>query len=39
MKVIRIVGLLAAIAAAFAGGYVYKALKGGGAASADKTGR
>ena len=39
MKVIRIVGLLAVIAAAFAGGYVYKALKGGGAASADKGGR
>jgi RND family efflux transporter MFP subunit len=39
MKAIRIIGLLAAIAAAFAGGYVYKALKGGGAASADKTGR
>jgi len=28
-----------AIAAAFAGGYIYKALKGGGAASADKGGR
>ncbi len=38
MKVIRIVGLLAVIALAFAGGYVYKAVKG-GAASADKGGR
>jgi len=35
MKVIRTIGLLAGIALAFAGGYVYKAVKG-GAASADK---
>src|ERR1039457_4781400 len=39
MKAIRIIGLLAVIAAAFAGGYVYKAVKGGAAASADKGGR
>jgi RND family efflux transporter MFP subunit len=39
MKAIRTIGLLVAIAAAFAGGYVYKALKGGGAASAEKGGR
>ena len=38
MKIIRIIGLLAAIALAFAGGYVYKAVKG-GPASADKGGR
>ena len=38
MKAIRIVGLLTAIALAFAGGYVYKAVKG-GAPSADKGGR
>src|ERR1035438_1061859 len=39
MKAIRTIGLLAAIAAAFAGGYVYKAVKGGGAPSAGKGGR
>jgi RND family efflux transporter MFP subunit len=39
MKAIRIIGLLAAIAAAFAGGYVYKAIKGRATASADKGGR
>jgi RND family efflux transporter MFP subunit len=38
MKVIRTIGLLAAIALAFAGGYIYKAVKG-GPASADKGGR
>jgi RND family efflux transporter MFP subunit len=36
MKVIRTIALLAVIAAAFGGGYVYRALKGGGAASAGK---
>jgi Cu(I)/Ag(I) efflux system membrane fusion protein len=35
MKAIRIIGLLAVIALAFAGGYVYKAVKG-GPASAEK---
>ena len=39
MKAIRLIGLLAAIAAAFTGGYVYKAVKGGAVASADKGGR
>jgi len=39
MKAIRIIGWLVAMAAAFAGGYVYKAVKGGAAASADKGGR
>lgn len=39
MKAIRIIGLLAAIAAAFAGGYVYKAIKGRTPTSADKGGR
>ncbi|MGA3020106.1 MAG: efflux RND transporter periplasmic adaptor subunit [Bryobacteraceae bacterium] len=39
MKAIRIIGLLAAMAAAFAGGYVYKAVKGSAATSADKGGR
>jgi Cu(I)/Ag(I) efflux system membrane fusion protein len=38
MKIIRIIGLLAVIALGFAGGYVYKAVKG-GPASADKGGR
>ena len=38
MKAIRIVGLLAVIALAFAGGYIYKAVKG-GPPSADKGGR
>jgi RND family efflux transporter MFP subunit len=39
MKAIRLIGFLAVIAAAFLGGYVYKAVKGGPAASADKGGR
>ena len=39
MKVIRIVGLLAAMAAAFAGGYIYNAVKGRTVASAQKGGR
>jgi RND family efflux transporter MFP subunit len=39
MKAIRIIGLLTVIAAAFAGGYVYKAVKGGAASSGDKGGR
>ena len=38
MKAIRIIGLLLVIAFAFAGGYVYKAVKG-GAASTSKGGR
>src|SRR5260370_2017372 len=38
MKAIRIIGLLVLIALAFAGGYVYKAVKG-GTASADQGGR
>jgi Cu(I)/Ag(I) efflux system membrane fusion protein len=38
MKAIRIIGLLVLIAVAFAGGYVYKAVKG-GAAAAGKGGR
>src|SRR5579883_3158863 len=38
MKAIRIIGLLVVIAAAFAGGYVYKAIKG-GASSAGAGGR
>jgi RND family efflux transporter MFP subunit len=38
MKAIRIIGLLAVIALAFAGGYVYKAVKG-GPVSADKSAR
>src|SRR5450432_2646680 len=33
MKAVRIVGLLVSIAFAFAGGYVYKAVKGGAASS------
>src|SRR3974390_795437 len=36
MKAIRTVGLLVLIAAAFAGGYIYKAVKGGPAGSAKK---
>jgi RND family efflux transporter MFP subunit len=39
MKAIRTIGLLAAIAAAFAGGYIYKAIYGRTPASADKGGR
>jgi RND family efflux transporter MFP subunit len=39
MKAIRIIGLLVVIAGAFVGGYVYKAVKGGAAAPADKGGR
>src|ERR1039457_4107430 len=38
MKAIRVIGLLVLIAFAFAGGYVYKAVKG-GAASSGKGGR
>jgi RND family efflux transporter MFP subunit len=39
MKVIRTIGLLVVIAAAFAGGYIYKAVKGGTAGTAEKGGR
>ena len=39
MKAIRAIALLVVIAAAFAGGYVYKAIKGGGAGSATKSER
>src|ERR1017187_2725191 len=39
MKVIRTIGLLVAIAAAFAGGYIYKAVRGGTAGTAEKGGR
>jgi membrane fusion protein, copper/silver efflux system len=39
MKAIRVIAFLVVIAAAFTGGYVYKAIKGGGSASADKNGR
>ena len=39
MKAIRTIGLLVVIAAAFAGGYVYKAVKGGGSGAAEKGGR
>src|SRR6266487_3097744 len=39
MKAIRTIGLLVVIVAAFAGGYVYKAIKGGAAAPADKGAR
>jgi RND family efflux transporter MFP subunit len=39
MKVIRTIALLVVIAAAFTGGYVYKAIKGGGPGSAGKDGR
>ncbi len=38
MKAIRTIGLLAVIAAAFAGGYVYKAIKGGSGAGSAGTG-
>ena len=36
MKVIRTIGLLVVILAAFAGGYIYKAIKGVAAGSAQK---
>lgn len=39
MKAIRTIAFLFVIAAAFTGGYVYRAIKGGGAASAGKSGR
>ena len=39
MKIIRTVGLLVVIAAAFAGGYIYKAVKGSTAATAQKSER
>jgi RND family efflux transporter MFP subunit len=39
MKIIRTVGLLVAIAVAFAGGYIYKAVKGGTAGTAQNGGR
>jgi RND family efflux transporter MFP subunit len=39
MKVIRTIGLLVAIAAAFAGGYIYKAAKGSTAGTAQKSER
>lgn len=39
MKVIRTIGLLVVIAAAFAGGYIYKAVKGSPAGTAEKGGR
>ena len=39
MKAIRTIGLLVAIGAAFTGGYIYKAVKGGTAGTADKGGR
>src|SRR5437660_12492468 len=39
MKAIRTIGLLAAIAGAFAGGYIYKTAKSGAPASAGKGGR
>jgi len=39
MKAIRVIAFLVVIAAAFTGGYVYKAIKGSGSASADKNGR
>src|ERR1039457_846749 len=39
MKIIRTVGLLVVIAAAFAGGYIYKAVKGSTAETAQKGGR
>src|SRR3974390_23745 len=39
MKAIRTIALLFVIAAAFTGGYVYKAIKGGGPGSASKSGR
>jgi RND family efflux transporter MFP subunit len=39
MKVIRTIGLLVAIAFAFAGGYIYKAIKGSTAGTVEKGGR
>jgi RND family efflux transporter MFP subunit len=39
MKALRIIGFLIVVAAAFTGGYVYKAVKGGAPASAGKPGR
>ena len=39
MKVIRTIGLLVAIAAACAGGYIYKAVRGSRAGTAEKAGR
>jgi RND family efflux transporter MFP subunit len=39
MKVIRTIGLLVVIAAAFAGGYIYKAVTAGTAGTAEKGGR
>jgi Cu(I)/Ag(I) efflux system membrane fusion protein len=39
MKAVRIIGLLVAVAAAFSGGYIYRAVKGGAAGSAEKGGR
>ena len=39
MKVIRIIAFLAVVAAAFMGGYVYKAIKGGGAGPTGKSER
>src|SRR5450755_4386455 len=39
MKVIRIIGFLAVVGAAFTGGYVYKAIKGGGAGAKGKNER
>ena len=39
MKAIRLIGLLALIAAAFVGGYVYKAVRGSAVESAGKGGR
>jgi len=39
MKAIRAIVFLVVIVAAFTGGYVYKATKGGGSGSADKNGR
>jgi membrane fusion protein, copper/silver efflux system len=39
MKVIRIIGLLVVIAAAFTGGYIYKAVRSGTAGTAEKGGR
>src|SRR5579864_2237770 len=39
MKILRTLGLLVVVAAAFFGGYVYKAIKGGGPVSANNAGR
>src|SRR6266571_8136956 len=38
-KALKIIGLLAIVAAAFAGGYIYKAVKGGATASGGNAGR